>query len=64
MKFFSFLPNYSVQYRNKVNALPEKTVSLDINISNGYRNKNELSAEDLLNQLDLDEYGSTPPRTR
>lgn len=54
--------NFSVQYRNKVNAIPAKTVSLDIN--NGYNNKNELSAEDLLHQLDLDVYGSTPPRTR
>lgn len=53
--------NYSVQYRNKVNTLPPKTVSLDIN---GFTNKNELSTEDLLHQLDLDDYGTTPPRTR
>lgn len=59
---FDLIINFSVQYRNKVNALPSKTVSLDIN--NGYANKNELSAEDLLGQLDLDDYGSTPPRTR
>lgn len=38
----------------------EKTASLDI--SNGYRR--EMTTEELINRFDMDEYGSTPPRTR
>lgn len=39
----------------------EKTASLDIG-SNGYRR--EMTTEELINKFDMDEYGSTPPRTR
>lgn len=38
----------------------EKTASLDI--GNGYRR--ELTTEELINRFDMDQYGSTPPRTR
>lgn len=40
----------------------EKTVSLDITNSNGYRR--EMTMEELINKFDVDDYGSTPPRTR
>lgn len=38
----------------------EKTASLDI--LNGYRR--EMTTEEIINKFDMDEYGSTPPRTR
>lgn len=40
----------------------EKTASLDISNANGYRR--EMTTEELINKFDMDEYGSTPPRTR
>lgn len=52
--------NFSVEYRKKDVIIPEKTTALDI--ANGCRR--DRSAEDLLSTLDMDQYGSTPPRTR
>lgn len=40
--------------------IPEKSTSLDIR--NGMRH--EMSAEELLHKFEMDQYGSTPPRTR
>lgn len=48
---------YRVRLRQKC---VEKTASLDI--GNGYRR--ELTTEELINRFDMDQYGSTPPRTR
>lgn len=52
--------NYSVELRKKTIAMVEKTASLDI--SNGYRR--DMTTEELIHKFDMDEYGSTPPRTR
>lgn len=52
--------NHSVELRKKSVTMVEKTGSLDI--SNGYRR--EMTTEELINRFDMDEYGSTPPRTR
>lgn len=54
------MAHYSVQLRKKSVNTVEKTASLDI--GNGYRR--ELTTEELLSKFDMDEYGSTPPRTR
>lgn len=50
----------SVELRKKSLTMVEKTASLEI--SNGYRR--EMTTEELINKFDMDEYGSTPPRTR
>lgn len=49
-----------MELRKKSITMVEKTASLDI--SNGYRR--EMTTEELINKFDMDEYGSTPPRTR
>lgn len=48
----------SVELRRK--STIEKTMSLDI--ANGYRR--DLTTEEILNKIDYDDYGSTPPRQR
>lgn len=50
----------SVELRKKSLTMVEKTASLEI--SNGYRR--EMTTEELINKFDMDQYGSTPPRTR
>ncbi|XP_031640746.1 mitogen-activated protein kinase kinase kinase 4 isoform X3 [Contarinia nasturtii] len=53
-----------VELRNKC-TMVEKTASLDI--SNSYRREMTTGREmieDIFNKFDMDEYGSTPPRTR
>lgn len=59
-ELYSHFANNSVELRKKTIAMVEKTASLDI--SNRYRR--EMTAEELINKFDMDEYGSTPPRQR
>lgn len=56
-----FFRNFSVEYRNKNVIIPEKTGSLDI-VNGGRRERS--NEEQLLSTIDMDQYGSTPPRTR
>lgn len=60
-KITNFFSIDSVELRKKTISMVEKTASLDIS-SNGYRR--EMTMEELINKFDMDDYGSTPPRTR